>query len=81
MAEVHLWSGLRALADGHEIVEIEGATVGQVLDGLVAAHPGLEPALKRGVSVAVDGQIVPNSRNHPVAAGAEVFLLQKLAGG
>ncbi len=53
MAELHLWSGLRALADGKEMVEIEGATVGQVLDGLVAAYPGLEPALNRGVSVAV----------------------------
>jgi molybdopterin converting factor small subunit len=81
MAELHLWSGLRALADGKDMVEIEGATVGQVLDGLVAAYPGLEPALKRGVSVAVDGQIVPNSRNHPVKPDSEIFLLQKLAGG
>ena len=81
MAEVHLWSGLRALADGQEMVTVEGSTVGQVLDGLVAAHPGLEPALKRGVSVAVDGAIVPNSRTHPVKPDSEVFLLQKLAGG
>lgn len=81
MAEVHLWSGLRALADGKDIIDVEGETVGHVLDGLVAAYPGLEPALKRGVSVAVDGQIVPNSRHHPVKPGSEVFLLQKLAGG
>jgi molybdopterin synthase sulfur carrier subunit len=81
MAEVHLWSGLRALADGQEMVEVDGATVGQVLDALIKAHPGLEPALKRGVSVAVDGTIVPNSRNHPVGPESEVFLLQKLAGG
>lgn len=81
MAEVHLWSGLRALADGQEVVELPGETVGQILDALVAAYPGLDPALKRGVSVAVDGQIVPNNRNHPVAPDSEVFLLQKLAGG
>lgn len=81
MAEVHLWSGLRALADGKEMVEVEGSTVGQILDGLVEAYPGLEPALKRGVSVAVDGSIVPNSRSHPVGPDSEVFLLQKLAGG
>ncbi|RFU12323.1 hypothetical protein DZD18_13015 [Rhodobacteraceae bacterium W635] len=81
MAEVHLWSGLRSLADGQEVVEVEGQTVGQVLDGLVAAHPGLEPAIKRGVSVAVDGQVVPGNRTHPVAPDSEVFLLQKLAGG
>lgn len=81
MAEVHLWSGLRALADGRERIEIEGTTVGQLLDGLVLAYPGLDPALARGVSVAVDGQIVPNSRNHPVRPDSEVFVLQKLAGG
>lgn len=81
MAEVHLWSGLRSLADGKEVVEVEGETVGQVLDGLIAAHPGLEPAIKRGVSVAVDGEVVPGNRRHPVQPDSEVFLLQKLAGG
>lgn len=41
MIEVHLWSGLRRFTDGVEVVQVQANTVGQMLDGLVAAHPGL----------------------------------------
>ena len=81
MVAVNLWSGLRALADGQEVVEVEGDTVGQILDALVAAYPGLEPAIARGVSVSVDGQIIANNRHVKVAPDAEVFLLQRLYAG
>jgi sulfur-carrier protein len=81
MVAVNLWSGLRALADGHEVVEVEGETVGQLLDALVAAYPGLEPAIARGVSVSVDGQIIASNRHVVVKPDAEVFLLQRLYAG
>ncbi len=81
MPEIHLWSGLRHLAGGEEIVAVEGNTIGQMLDALVAKHPRLEPAIKAGVSVAVDGQIKPNNRASKVSEESEIFLLQKLRGG
>lgn len=81
MVEVNLWSGLRHLTGGETVVEVEGATVGAVLDALVAAHPGLAPVIEAGVSVAVDGEIINGVRTAPVPDGAEVFLLQRLKGG
>ena len=81
MAEVHLWSGLRELTGGATIVEIDGATVGAVLDALVAAHPGLRPVIEAGVSVAVDGELVHGDRSAEVPPDAEVFLMQRLKGG
>ena len=81
MAKVHLWSSLRRFADGQEVVEVEAATVGQVLDALVKAHPELEPAVKAGVSVAVDGEVIANNRAAAVAPDSEVYLLQRLKGG
>lgn len=81
MAKVHLWSSLRRFADGQEVVEVEAATVGQMLDALVKAHPGLEPAVKAGVSVAVDGEVIANNRAAAVAPASEVYLLQRLKGG
>ncbi|MFM7655963.1 MAG: MoaD/ThiS family protein [Paracoccaceae bacterium] len=81
MAKVHLWSSLRRFADGQEVVEVEAVTVGQVLDALVKAHPGLEPAVKAGVSVAVDGEVIANNRAAAVAPDSEVYLLQRLKGG
>ncbi|MGB0607661.1 MAG: MoaD/ThiS family protein [Paracoccaceae bacterium] len=81
MVEVNLWSGLRAQAGGHETVEVEAKTVGDVLSALIEAHPALKPRIDAGVSVAVDGRIIVNSLTEPVSPNSEVFLLQKLRGG
>jgi len=35
LVKVHLWSGLRSLAEGKEAVEVRAATIGQMLDELV----------------------------------------------
>ena len=80
MVEVNLWSGLRRFTEGQTVVEIEAETVGQALDGLVAAHPGLAPVIAAGVSVAIDGEIV-NGRHIAIPPGAEVYLMQRLKGG
>jgi molybdopterin synthase sulfur carrier subunit len=81
MAKVHLWASLRRFADGQEVVEVDAATVGQMLDALEKAHPGLGPAIKAGLSVAVDGEVIANNRAAPVTPESEVFLLQRLKGG
>lgn len=81
MVEVNLWSGLRALADGQETVEVDGATVGEILTGLVAAYPGLQDAIDAGVSMAVDGRIIASGLTEPVRPGSEVYLLQRIKGG
>ncbi|WGW05417.1 MoaD/ThiS family protein [Tropicibacter oceani] len=78
--EVNLWSGLRRLADGQQVVTVEATTVGEMLDALVAAHPALGPLLQAGVSVAIDGEIT-NGRHLPVTPENEVFLMQRLKGG
>lgn len=77
---VHLWSGLRRLTDGAETVEVEAATVGEMLDALVAAHPALRPLIEAGVSVVIDGEMV-TSRHRPVSPGNELYLMQRLKGG
>jgi molybdopterin synthase sulfur carrier subunit len=81
MPDVHLWSGLRAMADGKEVVAVEASTVGEVLTALVAAHPGLKDAIDAGVSVAVDGRIIASALNEPVRPDSEVYLMQRLRGG
>lgn len=81
MAKVHLWASLRRFANDQEIVEVEAGTVGQMLDALEMAHPGLAPAIRAGVSVAVDGEVVPNSRAIPIKPESEIYLLQRLKGG
>ena len=81
MVEVVLWGGLRPFAEGNASVEVEARTVGEVLRGLVAAHPALKPHIDAGVSVAVDGRIIESGLTEPVGADSEVVLMQKLRGG
>jgi hypothetical protein len=52
-----------------------------MLDALEKAHLGLAPAIKAGVSVAVDGEVIANNRAAPVGRDSEVYLLQRLKGG
>jgi molybdopterin converting factor small subunit len=81
---------LRAQAGGAKTLELEGATVGEVLSALVAAHPSLasqlfteEGALNRFVNVYVDGQDVRYTGELATAVGDrdEVVILPAMAGG
>lgn len=81
VVKVNLWSGLRAFADGQQVVEVEARTVGDVLSGLVVACPGLEGVIEAGVSVAVDGKVIASSLTAPVAPENEIWLMQRLKGG
>lgn len=80
MVEVNLWSGLRKLADGQTVVTVQAATLRQMLDALVRAHPGLGPVISAGVSVSVDGEIQTNL-SAPLRPEAEVWLIQRIKGG
>ena len=81
MVAVNLWSGLRAFADGNDVVNVNAKNVGEVLSGLVAAHPALENVIQAGVSVAVDGKIIASGLTNEVKPDSEVYLLQQLKGG
>jgi molybdopterin synthase sulfur carrier subunit len=79
--EVRLWAGLRRFTDGALVVPVQAVTVGQMLDALVAAHPGLAPAIRAGVTVAVDGVVLTDAHHRPIPPGAEVVLMQRVKGG
>ena len=81
MVDVALWSGLRPLVGGKESVEVEGCTVGEILDDLVRRYPELEPTIEAGVSVVVDGRVIASSLTEPVQPDSEVVLMMRLKGG
>jgi hypothetical protein len=77
---VNLWSGLRRLADGQTVVTVEAATLRQMFEALIAAHPGLEPVIRAGVSVSVNG-VIETSLSAVLPEGAEIYLIQRIKGG
>ena len=81
MVEVNLWSGLRQHTDGKLVVSVEAKTIGEMLDALVRAHPGLGPVFEAGVSVAVDGEVVAARRDVAVSPESDVYLMQRIKGG
>jgi MoaD family protein len=90
MSTVKFPAVLRANVGGAREVEVEGSTIGEVLDSLVGTYPTLrdqlfteDGELNRFVNVYVNGQDVRylDGTGTPVRAGDEVRLLPAMAGG
>jgi len=81
VVRVRLWGSLAAALDGQTEVEIEAATLREMLDRLAEDYPVLRPQLDRGISVAIDGRIYNDSWFTPIRPNSEVVLLARLKGG
>ncbi|WP_424832973.1 MoaD/ThiS family protein [Ruegeria sp.] len=81
MVEVNLWSGLRSLTGGRQMVEVEATTTGELLRELVQAYPQLKGPIDAGVSISIDGRIIATGLAEPIPDGAEIYLMQRLRGG
>ena len=81
MVQVMLSGPLRAAAGGRAEVEVEAATIHQLLSRLGQDHPKLKPLLERGVAVAINGEIYRDDWLRPIPRGSEVVILPKMAGG
>ncbi len=92
VVRVTLPAALTEFTGGRAVVEIPGApaSVGDILAGLGAAHPGVRDRLvtERGdlrphVNIFVDGENIRflGGLNAPVRDGAEVVVLPAVSGG
>jgi molybdopterin synthase sulfur carrier subunit len=89
VAVVRIPTVLRPQAGGNARVEVDGATLGEVLRALVAAHPALDERLLDGdrvrgyVNVFVDDEDVRylGGLDAPVAPSSEVTIMPAVAGG
>jgi sulfur-carrier protein len=87
---VKLPTQLRAAAGGTAATEVEGSTVGEVLDDLFERYTELrdrisedDGSLRRFVNVYVEGEDIRflDGLDTPVADGGEVTILPAVAGG
>ncbi|MCH8827718.1 MAG: MoaD/ThiS family protein [Chloroflexi bacterium] len=87
MATVFIPSLMQSLTDGKHEVEVEGATVRQIINNLEAAFPGMKERLldqgqmKPNISVAVDGEVTPLGMLEKVGENSEVHFLPAIGGG
>lgn len=89
-AKVRIPTVLRPVMGGDASISVEGATIGEVLDRLTAAHPNVKSqllnddgTLHRFLNVYVNDDDVRylGGVNAPVANGDEITLLPAVAGG
>lgn len=81
MVKVALWGTLRQHAEGQAEVEVEATTFKELLDELAARYPGLQPQIRRGVSVAVDGKVYREAWFTPIRPDSDVVLMPFMVGG
>ena len=90
MIKVRIPAQLRTLTGGAGEVGIDGSSVGEVLKGLDAAHPGFgerifddEGGLRRFVNVFLDEEDVRflDGLATPVASGQTLSIVPAVAGG
>ncbi len=87
MPLVFIPSQMRDLSGGVESVEIEGATVGSIINALDERFPGMGEALTDGgdlrssVAVVINTEAARLGLYERVPPGAEVHFVPALAGG
>jgi sulfur-carrier protein len=90
VATVRIPGSLRAQVGGASTLEVEGATVQEIIDGLAAAHPAIRArlldeggSLRRFVNVFVDDEDIRHrdGLHTPVEPGQRVSILPAVAGG
>lgn len=87
MALVWIPALLRELSKGAVKVEVEGATVAEVIDALDRVYPGISARLceagelRPNLSVVVDGLVSPRKLRQRLSPASEVHFLPQISGG
>ena len=75
------------LTGGRTRLDVEGSTVGELLQALEQRYPGMaailgqKDSLAPGVAVAIDGEIRGQQIYHPVNPDSEVLFIPAIFGG
>ena len=87
--KVHLYSGLKEFADGQNLAEVQGSTIGECLADLVKQFPRMERELfdengelaaKILVSINLKSAYA-EELTKPVDSGDELYIVRVIAGG
>ncbi len=82
MAVVHIPTMLRRHTGGVARFELQGATVGELVDELERLHPGIKALLLRpNLAVAVDDEVSPIGAMEVVRPESEIHFVAAISGG
>lgn len=78
---IHLWGALRPLVGGAQTVEVDAETIRELFRKLIELYPGMEPQIRRGVAVSINGRIYRDQWETPLPQDAEIYLMPRVPGG
>lgn len=87
MPRVFIPPMLRRLTDGEQVVEVNGRSLREVIDGLEQRWPGVRDKLcadgqiKPGISVSIGDRIVSHGLASAVEPDGEIHFLPAIGGG
>lgn len=81
MTRVVLWGSLKSATDGETELDLDVRNVRELLNALGEHYPDLQPQLRRGVSISIDGRIYNDDWFKPIEPDSEVFVLPRITGG
>jgi sulfur-carrier protein len=88
--QVRIPTPLRKFTDGADVIEAQGATIGEVLTGLCTRYPEFKPrlfkeegSLNRFVNIFVNEEDIRfmDDLKTPVKEGDDISIIQAVAGG
>ncbi|MEQ8483483.1 MAG: MoaD/ThiS family protein [Pseudomonadales bacterium] len=79
--EVAVTGLLRQAVGGAASIDIEAASIRELLRKLVERYPKAQAHLDAGIAVAVNGEIYRDNWSEPIPPGAEVVLMPRIQGG
>ena len=81
MVNVRFISSFRPALGGAEGLEIEAATLRELMRILVAQYPRIQSHIDDGLVLAVNGEIYRDNLDVEIQSGSEVFLMPRIQGG
>jgi molybdopterin converting factor small subunit len=81
MVEVKLWGALSAATGGKQRLDMDAKDIRELFRKLAEDYPGVEPYLKQGIAVSIDGVLYRDNWSKELPENGEIFLLPRMAGG
>ena len=79
--QVSLTGPLRSAAGEAASIDIDAATIRELLRKLVEQYPDMDQHLDQGIAVSVDGTMYRDDGDVKISPGSEVVLLPRIQGG
>ena len=75
------FSSMFRVGDGPEPINVQAASIEELMQALLLRYPELQKHIDQGVAVSINGQIFRDDWTVAIPADAEVYLIPRIEGG